>query len=203
MLERTKPVSVENWHEQNVEHVLKVLNVTPAGLTEDDARSRLATYGPNQMPEPPRRGPLMRFLLQFHNLLIYVLLGAAAITALLGHAIDTSVILAVVIVNAVIGFLQEGKAEKAMDAIRQMLAPAASVLRGGQRRTVPGDEIVPGDVVLLEAGDKVPADLRQLHARGMSIQEAILTGESVPVDKSAKPVSAKAALGDRLRMQAT
>ena len=203
MLERTKPVSVENWHEQSVEHVLKVLNVTPAGLTEDDARSRLATYGPNQMPEPPRRGPLMRFLLQFHNLLIYVLLGAAAITALLGHAIDTGVILAVVIVNAVIGFLQEGKAEKAMDAIRQMLAPAASVLRAGQRRTVPGEELVPGDIVLLEAGDKVPADLRLTHARGLSIQEAILTGESVPVDKSAKPVSAKAALGDRLRMQAT
>ncbi|MEZ5888873.1 MAG: cation-transporting P-type ATPase [Xanthobacteraceae bacterium] len=197
MLEGTRPLPVASWHEQGIEEVLRTLDTTPAGLSDEAVRSRLATYGPNRMPEPPRRGPMMRFLLQFHNLLIYVLLGAGAITAFLGHAIDTAVILAVVIVNAVIGFLQEGKAEKAMDAIRHMLAPAASVLRSGQRRTVPGEELVPGDIVLLEAGDKIPADLRLLQARGLSVQEAILTGESVPVDKDPKPVAAGTSLGDR------
>jgi magnesium-transporting ATPase (P-type) len=139
----------------------------------------------------------MRFLWQFHNILIYVLLGAAVITAFLAHWVDMCVILAVVIVNAVIGFLQEGKAEKAMDAIRQMLAPHASVLRDGERRSVEGDLLVPGDIVLLEAGDKVPADLRLLQAHGLSMQEAILTGESVPVQKHTAPVAAAAPLGDR------
>ncbi len=139
----------------------------------------------------------MRFLLQFHNVLIYVLLGSAVITALLGHAADTAVILAVVVANAVIGFIQEGKAEKAMDAIRHMLAPRASVLRAGERHTVAGDSLVPGDVVLLEAGDKVPADLRLIQLHGLQAQEAILTGESLPVEKRPDPVAADAALGDR------
>ena len=142
----------------------------------------------------------MRFLLHFHNLLIYVLLVSAFITALLGHWVDTTVILAVVVLNAVIGVIQEGKAEKAMDAIRHMLAPRAAVLRDGRRTTVPGDELVPGDIVLLEAGDKVPADLRLSGCRGMSIQEAILTGESVPVEKGTEAVAVDLALGDRTGM---
>ena len=125
----------------------------------------------------------MRLLLQFHHILIYVLIGSAVITALLRHWVDTGVILAVVIANAIIGFLQEGKAEKAMDAIRHMLAPRANVLRDGERHNTEGEALVPGDIVLLEAGDKVPADLRLLTAHGMSVQEAILTGESVPVEK--------------------
>jgi magnesium-transporting ATPase (P-type) len=139
----------------------------------------------------------MRFLLQFHNILIYVLLGSAVITWLLDHLTDTAVILAVVIANAIIGFVQEGKAERAMEAIRQMLAPRASVIRDGERHSVAGEELVPGDIVLLEAGDKAPADLRLLQAHAVNIQEAILTGESLPVEKSVKPVPASAALGDR------
>jgi len=185
------------WHDQSPEAAIRKLETTPTGLSQTEAEARLATYGPNRLPEPPRRSAFMRFLLQFHNILIYVLLGAAVITALLDHWVDTCVILAVVIANALIGFLQEGKAEKAMDAIRQMLAPHASVLRGGERRSVAGDLLVPGDIVLLEAGDKVPADLRLLQAHGISVQEAILTGESVPVEKHTAPVAAAAPLGDR------
>jgi magnesium-transporting ATPase (P-type) len=184
------------WHDQSSEAALRKLETTPTGLSQTEAEARLATYGPNRLPEPPRRSVFIRFLLQFHNILIYVLLGSAVITAFLEHWVDTLVILAVVIANAVIGFIQEGKAEKAMDAIRQMLAPHASVLRGGERRSVAGDLLVPGDIVLLEAGDKVPADLRLLQAHGMSVQEAILTGESVPVEKHTAPVAA-APLGDR------
>ena len=142
----------------------------------------------------------MRFFLQFHNVLIYVLIGAAVVTGVLQHWVDTGVILAVVLANAVIGFLQEGKAEAAMAAIRGMLAPKASVLRDGLRVSVDGADLVPGDIVLLEAGDKVPADLRVIEARGLAAQEAILTGESVPVEKSQAPVAADAALGDRRSM---
>jgi calcium-translocating P-type ATPase len=142
----------------------------------------------------------MRFLAQFHNVLIYVLLGAAVVTGALQHWVDTGVILAVVLANAVIGYLQEGKAEAAMAAIRGMLAPRAAVLRDGVRVTLDGADLVPGDVVLLEAGDKVPADLRVLEARGLAAQEAILTGESVPVEKAAGLVAVDAPLGDRRSM---
>ncbi len=143
---------------------------------------------------------MVRFLVQFHNVLIYVLLGAAVVTGALQHWVDTGVILAVVLANAIIGFVQEGKAEAAMAAIRGMLAPRAAVLRGGVRVTVDGTDLVPGDIVLLEAGDKVPADLRVIEARGLAAQEAILTGESVPVEKGKDPVAADAALGDRRSM---
>lgn len=133
-------------------------------------------------------------------MLIYVLLGSAVVTAGLQHWIDTGVILAVVLANAAIGFLQEGKAETAMAAIRSMLAPRASVLRDGLRVSVDGSTLVPGDIVLLEAGDKVPADVRLLEARGLAAQEAILTGESVSVEKSVDPVPKDAPLGDRRPM---
>ncbi|MCM0613813.1 cation-transporting P-type ATPase [Marinobacter sediminum] len=186
-----------NWHELPQEKVLSELETTPAGLSAYEASARLDSYGPNRLPQPPRRSPLRRFISHFNNILIYVLLGAAVITGLLQHWLDMSVILAVVIVNAVIGLVQEGKAEKAMDAIRHMLALRAAVLRGGQRHTVEGEQLVPGDIVLLEAGDKVPADLRLLKAHGLQIQEAILTGESVPVEKQIKPVMPDAVLGDR------
>ncbi|RVP99621.1 HAD-IC family P-type ATPase [Sinorhizobium meliloti] len=179
---------------------LRALDAGPAGLTGAEATRRLAAHGPNRMPEVRGRGPVLRFLMHFHNVLIYVLLGAAVVTATLQHWVDTGVILAVVMANAVIGFVQEGKAEAAMAAIRQMLALRAAVLRDGQRLTVDGAEIVPGDIVLLEAGDKVPADLRVLEARGLAAQEAMLTGESVPVEKDTDPVAADAALGDRRSM---
>ncbi|PZX23362.1 calcium-translocating P-type ATPase [Rhodobacter capsulatus] len=179
---------------------LAALDATHDGLTTAEANDRLTKFGPNRLPEARGRGPLLRFLLQFHNVLIYVLLGAAVVTGVLQHWIDTGVILAVVLANAVIGFVQEGKAEAAMAAIRNMLAPKAAALRDGSRVTVDGADLVPGDIVLLEAGDKVPADLRVIEARGLAVQEAILTGESVPVEKGTTPVAADAALGDRRSM---
>jgi magnesium-transporting ATPase (P-type) len=190
---RTQPA----WHNICIDLVLEKLGTTSAGLIWHEAEARLSRHGPNRLPDTAKRNATMRFLLQFHNILIYVLLGSAVITAVLDHWIDTFVILTVVLANAIIGFIQEGKAEKAMDAIRQMLAPHASVLRSGERHSIEGEKLVPGDIVLLEAGDKVPADLRLLKTHGLQIQEAILTGESVPVEKNTEPDPLDAPLGDR------
>ncbi len=180
--------------------VLVAMNATVQGLSDEEAVRRLAKYGANRLPESPPRSALMRFLAQFHNVLIYVLLASAAVTAVLGHVVDTAVILAVVIVNALIGFVQEGRAEQAMLAIRGMLAPRSAVVRNGHRQTLDAAYLVPGDIVLIEAGDRVPADLRLLEARGLKAEEAILTGESVPVDKAPGAAAADAALGDRSSM---
>ena len=185
------------WHSMSAEASLETLTSSAAGLDQQEAEERLTVHGVNRLPGAAKRSALLRFMLHFHNILIYVLLGSALITAVLAHWVDTGVILAVVIANAIIGFIQEGKAEKAMDAIRQMLAPRAHVIRDGERISIDGELLVPGDIVLLEAGDKVPADLRLLAAHGISIQEAILTGESVPVEKLTKAVAQQAALGDR------
>lgn len=188
------------WHAAPVAEVLAVQKSTARGLTGDEAAARLEQFGPNQLPPPKRRGALLRFLAQFNDVLIYVLLGAAVVTALLGHWIDAQVILAVVVVNAVIGFLQEGNAEKALEAILSMLAPKASVIRDGHRQTIPGSELVPGDIVLLEAGELVPADIRLIDAKNLRIEEAVLTGESVAVEKATDPVGVETALGDQTSM---
>jgi len=190
-------MTLTNPHTLDQADCLAALQASPAGLTSPEVERRLAEHGPNRLPEVRARGPVVRFLRQFHNVLIYVLIGAAVVTGALQHWVDTGVILAVVLANAVIGFIQEGKAEAAMAAIRGMLAPKAAVLRDGRRISVDGADLVPGDIVLLEAGDKVPADLRVIEARGLAAQEAILTGESVPVEKGQTPVAADAALGDR------
>lgn len=188
------------WHSVSANVALENLHASEAGLTQADAETRISNHGLNCLPRAARRNSFMRFLQHFHNILIYVLIGSAVITALLSHWVDTGVILAVVIANAVIGFIQEGKAEQAIDAIRRMLAPRANVIRGGERVTVDGEQLVPGDIVLLESGDKVPADLRLLTAHGLSVQEAILTGESVPVEKHIQTVAEGSALGDRTCM---
>lgn len=188
---------IKDWHNQTSDKTLADLESTLEGLSKNEARLRLQTFGANKLPEPEQRSLLLRFLSHFHNILIYVLIGAAGITTLLGHIVDTFVIIAVVIINAIIGFYQEGKAEKAMEAIRQMLALRASVIRDGKRQVIPGEELVPGDIVFLEAGDKLPADLRLLKSHSLQIQESILTGESVAVEKQTKPVALDAPLGDR------
>jgi calcium-translocating P-type ATPase len=193
-------MAVTDLYARSADASLAALHAEPGGLTTTEAARRLAEHGPNRLPEARTRGPLGRFLAHFNNVLIYVLLGAAVVTGALQHWVDTGVILAVVLANAVIGYLQEGKAEAAMAAIRGMLAPRAAVLRDGRRATVDGADLVPGDVVLIEAGDKVPADLRLLEVRGLAAQEAILTGESVPVEKGVEPVAPDAALSDRRSM---
>lgn len=188
---------VQPWHAASVEEVLQAFHTSPDGLTDAEAAVRLAHFGPNLLPAEKQRGPLLRFALQFHNLLIYVLLGAAALSFLLQHPIDAAVILAVVFLNAAIGFIQEGRAEEALAAIRNMIAPNAAVLREGRRLTIAAKSIVPGDLVLIEAGDRIPADLRLIHARSLRIDEAALTGESVPTEKLIEPVNEDTALGDR------
>jgi len=186
-----------DWHALQGAQALAELASTRAGLSLAEAKARLEQYGANVLPPPPRRGPLMRFLAQFHNVLIYVLIVSAAITLALGHWVDAGVIAGVIVINAIVGFIQEGKAEEALDAIRKMLSLSALVLRGGERRSLPAEQLVPGDVVLLASGDKVPADLRLLEARNLRIDEALLTGESVPAEKSVAPVEVGARLGDR------
>ena len=186
-----------DWHAIPAADALHAQDATIAGLSADDAAGRLARHGPNRLPEPSRRSVLRRFISQFRNVLIYVLLATSVVTALLREWADTAVILGVVVINALIGFLQEGKAERALEAISGMLSPRAMVLRDGRKTTIAADDVVPGDIVLLQAGDLVPADLRLLKSRNLQIEEAILTGESVPSEKSVETVASEAALGDR------
>lgn len=193
-------IQPKSLHAVSKEDVLQSLGAVETGLTSAEVARRLAEHGPNRVPEPPKRSAVLKFLTHFHNVLIYVLIASAVVTAALEHWVDTGVILAVVFVNAVIGFVQEGRAEHAMQAIRGMLAPRAAVLRDGRRQSVDAADLVPGDIVLMEAGDRVPADLRLLEARGLKADEAILTGESVPVDKGTAPVAEQTALGDRTSM---
>lgn len=185
------------WHASTLEAVCETLETEASGLSDNAVQQRLASFGRNRLPPPPKRSPLIRLLSHFNNILIYVLLVCAVITLALAHYFDSGVILAVVMANGVIGYIQEGKAERAMAAINQMLAPRAAVLRGGERHNIEGEMLVPGDVVLLEAGDRVPADMRIMQSSGLQVQEAILTGESLPVTKQVQAVAASAPLGDR------
>ncbi len=189
-----------NWHKLDVDRVFEILNTDVSGLSSEQAKIRIEKYGANCLPEAKPHSPLMRFFAQFHNILIYVLLGTSVVTAILEHWVDTSVIFGVVIINAFIGFIQEGKAENALKAIRQMLSPEAMALRDGKRVTIAAKDVVPGDVILLQSGDKVPADLRLFRSKGLEIQESVLTGESVAVVKSIDPVALNTVLGDRSNM---
>lgn len=188
------------WHALPGSAVADILEVDPAGLSSEAVRRQFGRFGPNALPAASRRHPLLRFLTQFHNTLIYVLLAGALAAALLGHMIDAAVIVAVVVVNAMIGHIQEGKAEQALEAIQQMIAPRASVIRDGARQSIRVSEIVPGDLVLIEAGDRVPADLRLLRARRLLIDEALLTGESVAAEKHDGLLPEDTVLADRQNM---
>ena len=186
-----------SWHTIDTNETFHKLSSTIDGLSLTEVNHRLQEHGYNRIQPEKKQGPLARFLLQFHNVLIYVLLGSGFVTALLGHWVDSGVIFGVVIINAIIGFIQEGKAEKALDAIRKMLSQQATVKRGGKFISMPAEELVPGDVVLLQSGDKVPADLRLFKNRELHIEEAMLTGESLPVEKSTNEVDENATIGDR------
>lgn len=188
---------LSSWHIHDIETTFQKLSSTADGLSQLDAQHRLDEYGSNRIQVEQKIGPFTRFLTQFHNVLIYVLLGSGFVTALLGHWVDSGVIFGVVIINAIIGFIQEGKAEKALDAIRKMLSQQAMVKREGKFISLPAEELVPGDVVLIQSGDKVPADLRLFKNRELRIEEAMLTGESLPVEKNTIAVEEHAAIGDR------
>ena len=191
------------WFTQSKEEALQAQVVNPAtGLSKEEALIRLERHGRNELKGKPKKSLLALFLAQLQDLLIYVLLGAAAITTFIGHYVDAIIILSVVILNAVIGVAQEYKAEKAMEALQKMTTPQALLHRGGEVYEVNSAEIVPGDIVLLEAGRSVPADLRLIESANLQVEESALTGESVPVDKNANARfdAPKIALGDQINM---
>lgn len=177
--------------------VVAALGTPEGGLTEAQARERLAIVGPNALPEPRRKPAIVRFLSHFNDTLIFILLGAGAIKAIMGDWLDFWVIIGVAVINALIGYLQEGRAEKALDGIRGMLSADATAMRDGAWATVPASELVPGDIVRLMPGGKVPADVRLLDAYQLRVDEAALTGESVPASKDVAPVPEGAGVGDR------
>ena len=186
------------WHAVGPNETIERLKTNPiAGLESAEASRRLAEYGPNRLPEGRRRGPLMRFLAQVNNILVYVLLAAGFVKLMVGLWLDAGVIFGVVVINALLGFIQEGKAEKALDSIRNMLSAEARTTRGGETRLISAEELVPGDVVLLESGDRIPADLRLVDVKNLRTEEAALTGESVPIDKTTDAVAERATVGDR------
>lgn len=188
------------WHSLTSHQVLHLLNTNVQGLTTADAAVRLQDYGENQLPKPKPTSLLKKCLRQFNNVLIYILLIAATITGLLAQWLDTSVIIAVVFLNAIVGIIQEGKAEQALLKIRQMLHVNAQVYRNSELLTLPAEELVPGDVVVVKAGDKVPADIRLITSHNLSVNEAVLTGESLPREKSPDVVNRDAHLADRNSM---
>jgi magnesium-transporting ATPase (P-type) len=189
------------WHAMAADDVAgRLATDATTGLAAAEASRRLEQHGPNRLPEGKRRSALMRLLAQLNNVLVYVLLGAGFTKLMLGLWVDAAIILGVVLINALLGFVQEGKAEKALDAIRNMLSAEARTLRDGTVRMIPAEQLVPGDVVLLESGDRIPADLRLVEVKNLRTEEAALTGESVPADKSVAPVPQKATIGDRHSM---
>ena len=191
-----------SWHALNPDQALRRLEVDPArGLSEAEAARRLTRYGPNRPRRRPGRGPLLRFLDQLIQPLVAVLVVAGLVTAFLGEWVDAGVILGVVLINALVGFVQEGRAAAALAALARAVATEATVLREGERRRLDAVHLVPGDVVWLAAGDKVPADLRLLHGKELRLVEAALTGESLPADKlPALVMAADTPLADRRNM---
>ena len=188
------------WHSISSHDACATLASTLSGLRQTEAEQRLTINGANTLTPSSNRSAFLRFLRQFHNVLIYMLLVAAVITYAIGERVDSIVIFGVVFINAIIGFIQEGKAEKALNSIRKLLTQQAVVRRDGKDFLVSAEQLVPGDIVCLESGDKVPADIRLLHSRSLRIDESMLTGESVPVEKHCQPVKADAPLADRLNM---
>ncbi|MBB5347428.1 cation-transporting P-type ATPase [Desulfoprunum benzoelyticum] len=189
--------NVSKPHALPIDAILADLRSDRDGLSSDAAARRLERLGPNRLPEPPKEGQLKRFFKHFHDTLIYILIAAGAVTAVLGHWVDTGVILGVVVINAIIGFIQEGKAEQALEGLRKMLSLQAHALRDGEWRETDAEQLVPGDIVRLRSGDRVPADLRLMEAINLRIEESALTGESMPTAKNTEAVRDDAGVGDR------
>jgi Ca2+-transporting ATPase len=196
-IQQTPPL----WHALPVDAVMSHLSSVPLGLAEAEVERRLARYGPNELQAADRVSPWAILLEQFKNVLIIILLIATAISAFLGHGVETIAIAVIVLFAVVLGFIQEYRAERAIQALKQMAAPTVTVIRGGQEVVIPARDLVPGDLILLHAGDKVAADARLIESVNLQVDEAALTGESVPVDKNIEPLAGDAlALGDRANM---
>jgi Ca2+-transporting ATPase len=184
-----------HWHTKSKDEAFAELNSSESGLSQEEARARLARYGPNEIQAARRISPWEILLEQFKNVLILILLGATAISFFLGHGVESIVIAVIVLFAVVLGFVQEYRAERAIDALRQMAAPMATVLRGGEEIKIPARDVVPGDVVILHMGDRIPADGRVIESINLQVEEAALTGESVPVEKHTDPLPSDPSTG--------
>ena len=186
------------WHALATnEEALERTRSSLQGLSQEEVRLRTERYGPNKMTQGAKRTLLGRIWDQINNILIWILIISAIIEAIFQSWADLILIVAVIVINVMIGLIQEGKAEKAAEAIKAMLSTNATVIRGGQKLTIPAEQVVPGDIIFVLSGDRIPADIRILSSTNMQVQEAILTGESVPVEKSTAAVQEEAQLGDR------
>ncbi|WP_198265222.1 cation-transporting P-type ATPase [sulfur-oxidizing endosymbiont of Gigantopelta aegis] len=196
-----KPIMQKHWHHLPQEEVLELLEADlEKGLDQLEVGERQENFGPNELTQKKGHGPLVRFLLQFNQALVYILLVAVVIKLFLGAYVDAGVIFGVVLLNSIIGFMQEGKALSALDALAKALTTETTVLRAGDKQRINASELVPGDIVLLASGDKVPADLRLLQSRSLQIDESALTGESLPVEKSPGTLGHDAILAERKNM---
>lgn len=190
-----------HWHSVTVDEVINRLESSKEGISEQEAQARLEKYGPNELKAGTGNTPLKIFIEQFKNIFVIILLIATLISAFLGHQVEAIAIAVIVLFSVVLGFVQEYRAERAIEALREMAAPTATVIRGGKEKEVPARELVPGDVIMLTAGDRVPADARLIEAVNLQIEEAALTGESLPVEKSTGAISGdNLAVGDRKNM---
>ncbi len=190
-----------NWHRLDPKEVSAELQSSDKGLASEEADRRLERYGPNQLVEKKRKSLWMMFLNQFKDFMILVLIAAAVVAGVIGDPVDTIAIAVIVMLNAVLGFVQEYRAEKAMAALKKLAAPSATVIRDGRAETIPAERLVPGDMVILEAGNVVPADIRLMEAVQLRIDEAALTGESVPVEKDTSAIGERdLSIGDRKNM---
>src|SRR5512139_1300424 len=189
------------WHSLETSQILQELKVDiHKGLAAEEVRERLGRYGSNELKKEERASPFALFLNQFKNILIIILLVATVLSAMVGELLDASLILVIVVFCAVLGFVQEYRAEQALEALKKMLSPTITVLRNGREEEVPSKDLVPGDLLLLEAGDRIPADARLVEMHSLKCDEAPLTGESVPVGKDLRVLQEKAAVGDRKNM---
>ncbi len=187
-------------YQQTIAQILEQKQTQPEGLSQAEAAERLHKLGPNALPQKKGKPAWLRFLAHFNDVLIYILLAAAVMTAVMGHWVDTAVILGVTVINALIGYIQESNAEKSLQSIRNMLSSDAQVIRDGKHATIRTTDLVPGDVVVLRAGDRIPADMRLIEAHNLRVEEAILTGESTVVDKHTDALTGDLPLGDRTNM---
>ena len=193
-------LSERPWYQRSVAEIFSELQSSSAGLSTATAQERLQKHGPNALPQKAEKSALLKFIAHFKDVLIYILLAAAVITAIMGHWVDTFVIIGVAVINALIGFIQENNAEKSLKSIQNMLASEAMLVRDGKQVTVATRDIVVGDVVMLRPGDKIPADLRLFEVNNLRVEEAILTGESTVVSKNTDTLSGEKSLGDRLNL---
>src|SRR3972149_2461348 len=191
-------MQIPAWHALDAEKVLHRLRSDPhSGLTQEEVGKRRAEYGPNELRKEEKASRLSLFLSQFKNLLILILLAATALSLLVGEWVDALMIAAIVLLSAILGFIQEYKAEQALEALKKMLSPTITVLRDGKEEEIPSRDLVPGDMLLLEAGDKIPADARLIEIHSLRCDEAPLTGQSVPVGKDVRPLPEDVRVSDR------